>query len=514
MNIMQNVNLNQLTDLEINVFTWILEFLSFITWPLIYIASKALTNDFIYWSIFWVDKYFYSIRNIVRTFSNFILVFLILSWIFYYLIKKDKVQPSNLLKNVIIVSILINLSWFIIWALLDISTILTISLSSLTFKLASNNTNHNILLPYFVLYPWSEQNLSWTTKFWFYTDKKGNVYSQCPLDWWIFSWWIHKQNVLASSWFVKISSDKCVVNISWKPLVYNINNLDWKTYDAVFKIQPESVEWYTYNVNDLVKKDFFLWPLEYLYFNIFNFWWISDIWTQDNKNIAMIILIKTILVISLLIPLFVFALIMIVRAFYLWIIILFSPLIFIFWVFKIKIFKNFDKYTISSVLSLIFLPVIAVFSLSIGIIFFDLITLSSKSNSLWQINKCDWINWINYEFNIWLNQKVNICIKEAWNYSFTFDIIWWFFKILLGIIILRNTVFFSLKTSKLISYFVDPLEQFSKWLLKAAPIVPMPTWFTWIWSLQTTLSQVKKIPSSVEKSQAYDIINKIFNKKN
>ena len=123
----------------------ILTFLSWIWIVLATLAGKLMTNGFVYGEFMNLDKVLYYLWNMSRTFANFLIVWLLL----YTIISKALKGPLNggeivefIVKKLILWVILINASWFIIGAMVDISTIVTSAAASLPSSyVASNGQN-------------------------------------------------------------------------------------------------------------------------------------------------------------------------------------------------------------------------------------------------------------------------------------------------------------------------------------------------------------------------------------
>jgi hypothetical protein len=100
----------------------------------------------------------------------------------------------------------------------------------------------------------------------------------------------------------------------------------------------------------------------------------------------MLFIIKIILAIILLLPLVALAVVLVMRGFLLWFIIAFSPLLFLVWTLDVGKLKGLvDKFSLSNVLALIFLPVTVTLAMSIGIVilsvFNGLITQAKNDNN-------------------------------------------------------------------------------------------------------------------------------------
>lgn len=94
-------------------------------YPVIFLAWKLVDNSFVYWEVFGFDAVLWKLWNMVRNFANFWLWFIFLYYIFRFLIKNDKNKDwKRLIWRAMIAWIGIQASWFIMAALIDVSTIL------------------------------------------------------------------------------------------------------------------------------------------------------------------------------------------------------------------------------------------------------------------------------------------------------------------------------------------------------------------------------------------------------
>ena len=94
-------------------------------YPVVFLAGKLVDNSFVYWEVFGFDAVLWKLWNMVRNFANFWLWFIFLYYIFRFLIKNDKNKDwKRLIWRAMIAWIGIQASWFIMAALIDISTIL------------------------------------------------------------------------------------------------------------------------------------------------------------------------------------------------------------------------------------------------------------------------------------------------------------------------------------------------------------------------------------------------------
>ncbi len=94
-------------------------------------AGKLMSNAFVSGGILWLDKYLFQARNIVRVVSNILLV-VILFKIWYDVLKDWSAKwLSTKIIKVIVAGVLINLSWFLLWLIVDLSTVMTVSVSGI-----------------------------------------------------------------------------------------------------------------------------------------------------------------------------------------------------------------------------------------------------------------------------------------------------------------------------------------------------------------------------------------------
>lgn len=113
-------------------------------WPLVALAGLAMDNTLIYWSFMGLDVSLWQIWQIVRSFANYTLWFLFLFGILYRNFSwKDAingVKLPDLLKKILISSVLIQASWFIMMALVDLSTIMTYSIWWLPYTILGEDS--------------------------------------------------------------------------------------------------------------------------------------------------------------------------------------------------------------------------------------------------------------------------------------------------------------------------------------------------------------------------------------
>ena len=103
------------------------EFIYILIYPCLVLAWKLVDNSLVYWEVFGFDAVLWQLWNIVKNLANFTLWFIFIFKIFRYLINwKEKVK--DIILRALIAWIWIQASWFLMSALVDMSTILTYSI--------------------------------------------------------------------------------------------------------------------------------------------------------------------------------------------------------------------------------------------------------------------------------------------------------------------------------------------------------------------------------------------------
>jgi len=113
-----------------------------VIWPMLFLAWIALDNTMVYWSVFHMDaplRYFW---NMTKNFANFALWFIVLFSIlkgifssFWWDKWKDARSPMTVIKNTLIAWVLIQASWFLTAALIDVSTVATYAIGGMPTSL-------------------------------------------------------------------------------------------------------------------------------------------------------------------------------------------------------------------------------------------------------------------------------------------------------------------------------------------------------------------------------------------
>lgn len=122
----QNTDFNAKATEWLDSFTFFKKVIYVILYPLLALMWKLVDNSLVYGEVFHFDIILWNLWNIVRNLANFALWFIFVYKIFEYLIKGQKSwEVKKLLISSLIAWIWIQASWFIMAALLDVSTVLT-----------------------------------------------------------------------------------------------------------------------------------------------------------------------------------------------------------------------------------------------------------------------------------------------------------------------------------------------------------------------------------------------------
>ena len=118
-------------------------------YPILVVVGKLVDNSLVYGESFWFDIILWQLWVLVRNIANFALWFIFIFYIFKYLITQDtKHGPKRLIIRAVIAAVWIQASWFIMAALIDISTILTYWIGWLPISVLWTNNNDNDNLKY------------------------------------------------------------------------------------------------------------------------------------------------------------------------------------------------------------------------------------------------------------------------------------------------------------------------------------------------------------------------------
>ena len=124
-----------------------------ILWPLIMLSGLALDNTMVYGELFHMDAPLRQFWNLCKNFANFGLWFMILRSIIQNIFtfgNASKFKPMDTIKKAVIAGIFIQMSWFLVAALIDISTIATYAVGGMPMSILNTEAktiNTKILQP-------------------------------------------------------------------------------------------------------------------------------------------------------------------------------------------------------------------------------------------------------------------------------------------------------------------------------------------------------------------------------
>lgn len=553
--------------------------------PMLALAWAAMDNSLVYGEAFFLTPALFKFWNIIRTFANFTLWFYFM-WKILSAFFNNKLESwyFSLIKKAFIAWVLINFSWSIIASMIDISTIATVSLwgipihalqSDATFKdnvyylkthanLNQNDANSEKADRFdfsviYSCYPGANRSATWGVaewdKQWWSTwgtaTKDTLYYIMCGIE---------DQKLLKSGdpketktrenrkqnfvsvWKAdtkidtnKIQDDYCVYNNKLIKNTYGANIGECKV------LQDLMVKWKVYwvnqcaQINDLITRSrYYTGPLFAMYTSIIN---VADMWVTSTswslKQIGLTLMLKLITIWALLVPLIAFAVVMLIRVIYLWMIIIFSPMIVL-----VMTLERWDAvswkidssiknmFNVSEVVKLILLPAITTFALSISIIFLTLLhNLPLIEESVWASdkavkttdgcrndtitafwnNRTDTPEWTMYDFGAF---EINLAESLRRTWADIWNILSRLWLNGLWIALMRMVVFAALKSSEFTKWVVDTIESTAKSMAWAVPIIPLGNWKSvWIDALKEAPGQIKNKLVGAAQDDQRNIIN-------
>ena len=403
----------------------IINLINFIWIPFIVLAGKLYTNWLVYWANLHLDAVLFHIWEFSKNVSNFIIWFILIWAIFWIFVWKTK-NIFSILWKLAIATILINMSWFIIWVLIDISTILLSAVWNFPISMLWNNS---------------------------------------------------------IQWLQKV--DYCThFNISSDAQIKSFKDMDNLVSCEEGKKKKESPKSFFEKTNNIS------WPLFFIWASILNIdksFWISSNKVKKDKNVVEVVsisaIVHIIILILFIVPVILLIIIWIVRIFYIWIYISFSPLIFLDQMFWWKVSKWNKAFKFSNMIWLIFVPVVVTFAMWISVI---VLTFLQASFIWWKTDTAKralGISWNSMQ--IWWKTVVTI----NWNLmNKQTDKEWWFLweliLIIMSSILLWSMIRLSFKSSEITSDISESIYKFSSDALKTIPILPIWKQGTSLWALE------------------------------
>ena len=412
------------------------------------IDGVLMSNSMVYWEFMWFDIYLWKIWQISRNFANFaiwiIFLYSILRYIFDF---SNQVKVKETLKQILFASVLVQASWFLVMAIVDLSTIALATVTSFPSQVIASSTKVETYLHQqiqankilkedcIVINAFSDSYLDWSSEHW---------YENCEL-WWEAASQIDKQNMLIDN------------------LVPNANNLKW----------PFLMLWFTaLNTQDIV-------------------------WGIDGENCADLI---TKIIISMLFDawitilysfaLLVLAIILVFRLFYLRIFIALSPIIVLFSVVKDLWLSNNKELWIKKTLKLIFQPVIFWFFMSLMFLF--VVVTQWYFNSKWWNFSWWWVTLTSssqppYTSELSLGDSVKLFVKQ-WTKRLT-DIALTLFSLYFMWYLVKLALLQWKTWISSVDNFVKGVTDTVWNTLGNAGVIPTPKWAIWF-------NQLKRVPDT------------------
>lgn len=413
------------------------------------IAGVLMTNNMVYWEFMWFDVSLWKIWQISRSFCNYALAVIFLYNILKYILNPDWDVKSvkTIITQILWASVLIQASWFIMMALVDLSTIWLATVSSFPSQVISSSESikNNMITSLKKNEVLKHYNTSKIVTLNAFSDDYLNSDSESFID----------TSVDREGW--PITTEAMIDN-----LVPRANNL-WGPLVFLWFSALETQNFITPEYQATTCSDLFVKNMIYL---------ITEVWASALYSFALLILIV----------------ILIVRLFYLWIFIALSPVVILLYMVKwIDVWKDMtDFFAVKNVLYLIFQPVI--FWMYISLMFVIMIV------SQWFFNKgsLQLANWgvgiiertSDSEVSIWNTIKIQtIKAKKS---------IWDLFVSLVVLAFMRLLVKFALQNS--VGSVKVPWFAFVGNTLKSAKnmafntwVIPTPQWKIWF-------AQLKQLP--------------------
>lgn len=351
-------------------------------------------------------------------------------------------KTQNIFKTiwkVWLASVLVNLSWFIIWALVDLSIILLVAVWSFPISLLSDSDL-----------------------------KPVEKISYCPdIEIWV---------NLSAETHTKISK------------FYNCKNNETKESKTAELMK---------NMNSMS------WPLLFMWASILQLdkslelspWEIKS-GSDWDKSLWISFLIHFILVILFVVPIVILIVVWIIRIFRIWIYVAFAPLILLDQIFWWKIGAKHASFRMKNMFWLIFQPVLVVFALWVALIF--LATLQSAFVQSWSwdwkdpakkaLGVCEWS-----DNSLCLDWKTVVTIEWNLNNSTIKEKAWWFFGFMIlsimTVVILWSMIKLAFQSTEITKTVSDSMFKFAEDSVKAVPVVPTWHWMVWIWAIKTALGK-------------------------
>ncbi len=555
------------TEDFVNNLNTLLRFLYLIVWPLLFLSGLAVDNTLVYGSLFHFDAILLQVWSIMKDMANFSLFFIALYFIVKWMWENKISEIQSVVKKMLVAGILIQMSWWLMWAIIDISTVSILGLWGLPawwvdtmVDKSSTVMQTPILQPNISIISTTDKNKDWGVYVYYKYWKK--ILAECMVTVYQDFPYIIGMKKFAPDGNPKIDDfleNACVYNQK----VYRFNEFgeellktlpkikdkDGKEVTQVFNLRKEvdyinaikRIEWSPKIMSELINNDAGdvivpiianvhvskkcgdwwnetcgMIPRNNSFFTgeVKNWWYTLDTiidstkWhigpfitfyysllgytdmglkndqIMEHKTRSLgIFFMKALFSILLIIPLFAMVLVLFLRIWILWLAIMFLPFLILKWIFfkgNSEVWGKFinDHFKWENLLSIIFAPVIMVFTLSMSIVFLhaiDMRTIDSlevRKNveetlgiTTETTHQCPW-----WTFSVlWL---VSICAKwgNIWSSgNIFFDII----QKLFALAIIWVLLFTAMKTNTIGKSIWWAIQNAAQWWMWTIPIIPM-----------------------------------------
>lgn len=405
--------------------------ISILSWWWVILATlawKFMTNDFVYGTFLHLDESLWNLWNMMKNFANFtlwfVLIFTIVKNLFKWSFWKD--NPIQGAKDTIINSlvawVLIQMSWFLIAVMLDLSTIATAAVWALPSQFMVGNSDFQGEM----------------------SDLITKVGSKVVID-------------LSSTW------DIVDIIKTW-----NLN-----TNDDVNKLLDTI----------LPSSDSMVWPFIFLWASVFNLYDLTDTsknlgWESDWSDVLLSLWINWFVLVIFSLMLWLVFVFNLFRVITLRIVIPLSPFIFMLFAFSrwwkspVKIEKFlWDVTNFGNIVNLIFKPVYMTLVLSIVLIVMVLVRTLVKANN-WSLDLTEHNNMTIVSRNIWTGDQnfydsslnvsnianINMKMKNS-----IVDILVYILCLILMVLLVKSCVSWKITWIKFIDDKINWLSKLMRW---------------------------------------------------
>lgn len=411
------------------------------------LAGTLMSNSIIYGSFMYLDTFLWKMWQMSRTFANFALWFMFLLSIFKYVLFPTKQwnSPIKTIKEILLASIFVQLSWFLVMIVIDLSTIAISAVAAFPAQII---------------------------------DSSESV--QEPLI----------QELRKSELVSKAVGEphRCVVfNALWGSYADDKDE-NW-VEEVDCEISPDLMTRLVDNVTPSPKN--LSWPFMYLWLSVFRTKAVMNKIAQTNTDcverftrVFINILFDAFLTILFSLALLIFVIVLVFRLMYIWLFIAISPIIVLLEFTSLKNYTSkfggdniFSSLKIWSVVKLIFQPVF--FALFVSLMLLVIITFQSFMKdgtpeapwlSMDESKMQDWT--YTTQIDIWWNVST---LVQQWTRSVS-----QIFLSILALVMMRYLVKMAISHKTWISGFdkqVGKLSGIYNSFATDLPIVPTPVWW-------------------------------------